>query len=222
MITEDIIYKAYVKGGHVVGYTAEGTLNLMGTQMKYDLMIKNTGDKNVTASGETTLVLTVQGIAVNMYAKYGSTEDGSAINSYFNGKISLAGSAITMDINQRYDTASGLLDITGNMSSSGRELMSFSGNGSITDVTKGKSFTYNLDHFAMESYGEKLFDMNVKCKISTEANVERPDSSKRVVNVFYVSKAEFEQFMKDNEKNLDKLKEDMQPIIDKLQGIDDD
>ncbi len=222
MITEDIIYKAYVKGGHVVGYTAEGSLNLMGTPVKYDLMIKNTGDKNVTASGETSLVITIQGVAINMYAKYGSTADGNTINSFFNGKISLAGTAITMDINQKFDTSTGKLDISGNMTSSGQELMTISGNGNITDIVKGKSFTYSLDHFTLTSNERQAFDMNVKCKVSTEANVEKIDSSKKVVNVFQVSKSEFDQFIKDNEKNLERLDENLKPIKDKLDGKDDD
>ena len=222
MITEDIIYKAYVKGGHVVGYTAEGSLNLMGTPVKYDLMIKNTGDKNVTASGETSLVITIQGVAINMYAKYGSTADGNTINSYFNGKISLAGTAITMDIDQKFDTSTGKLDISGNMTSSGQELMTISGNGNITDIVKGKSFTYSLDHLTLTSNGRQAFDMNVKCKVSTEANVESLDSSKRVINVFQVSKSEFDQFIKDNEKNFERLDENLKPIKDKLDGKDDD
>jgi|GEM_PF-5619653 len=218
MITEDIIYKAYVNKGHVVAYAADGKLNLMGTMIDYDLMIKNTGDKNVMSSGETSLVLTVQGIALDVFAKYGSAKDGNVINTYFNGKLSIAGTALTADLKQSYDTSSGKIDITGSVSRVGESLI-LAGTGSITDVTKGKSFTYNIDELTVEYGGEELMKMKLWAKFNTEPNVSKVDGSKRIVNIFEVSEAEFRQFMTDNEKNLDKLKEDMQPLIDKLEGI---
>ena len=170
------------------------------------------------SSGETSLVLTVQGIALDVFAKYGSTKDGNVINTYFNGKLSIAGTALTADLKQSYDTSSGKIDITGSISRVGESLI-LAGTGSITDVTKGKSFTYNIDELTVEYGGEELMKMKLWAKFNTEPNVSKVDGSKRIVNIFEVSEAEFRQFMTDNEKNLDKLKEDMQPLIDKLEGI---
>ncbi len=217
MITEDIVYKAYVNGGHVVAYSSDGTLNLVGTPISYSVMIKNTGEKNVLSSGEMSVVFTVQGVSLNLYSKYGSEKNGNTIDTFFDLSLSSTGMVINVNYDQKYDISTGKIDISGEAGASG-ESITLKGSGSIKDINKGKSFTAQIDSLTINYDGEDLVDMNLELGISTERNVKKPDSSKKMVNLFDASRDEFEAFISENEATMQKLGQDFKPLIDKIEG----
>ena len=221
MITEDVVYKAYVNGGHVVAYSSDGKLSLMGTPIEYSLMFKNTGEKNVMSAGELTVTLSVQGVSLNIYAKYGSEKkDDNTIATYFEGKLSSAGFTVGATYNQSYNIGTGEFDLTGDLSEGGEQLLLLTGKGKITNIEKGKSFKIMVDDLRLTTQDEGLLDLDAEIGISTDTKVKKPDTGKKMVNIFEVSRADYDAFIAENEENFNKMKDNMKPFLEKL-GLDE-
>ena len=215
-IVEDFIYKVYVKKGHVAAYSSKGRINLMSIRLEYDVMLKNTGKENVLSTGELIATLGVQGAGVTIYAKYGSEKNGNEIDTFIDGHISSMGSAINFKYDQKYDTGSGEISLTGGISSNAEELMNIDGSGSIDNINKGKSYTINLNDIEIKSHGRMMISFDASAGISTEPEIHEMDSSKKVIDLFTVTRDEFEAFQEENRDRIEAYKKRVEEITNKL------